>query len=350
MGLPEIVVEFQTKASTAIQRSERGIVAIVLGDDTDTTTTTVFNKASDVKEGFTEDNIKLIQSVFLGNPNKVIVVRVETSNPDYAAALDVLKRMKFNYLVVPGASSPDATNVVTWIKDCRKENKTFKAVLANTAANHEGIINFTTDQIKLTDKTYTSTEYTPRIAGILAGLSLNRSATYYVLDEVISIEEKTDPSTNIDDGELILINDGEKIKIARGVNSLKDIPESKSSEMKKIKIIEGMDLILEDIITSFNDAYVGKVINNYDNKQLFFASVNGYFLQLMKDGVLDRDYKNVAQVDIEAHISILEQQGIDITTMSDIAIKKLNTGSKLYAVAGVKFVDAMEDLQFIINM
>ena len=35
MGLPEIIIEFKTKGVTAIKRSARGIVAIVLKDDTE---------------------------------------------------------------------------------------------------------------------------------------------------------------------------------------------------------------------------------------------------------------------------------------------------------------------------
>ena len=35
MGLPEIVIEFRTKGVTAVKRSARGIVAVILKDDTE---------------------------------------------------------------------------------------------------------------------------------------------------------------------------------------------------------------------------------------------------------------------------------------------------------------------------
>ena len=35
MGLPEILITFKTKGLTAIQRSERGIVAVILHDETE---------------------------------------------------------------------------------------------------------------------------------------------------------------------------------------------------------------------------------------------------------------------------------------------------------------------------
>ena len=34
MGLPEILIEFKAKAETAVKRSENGIVALILRDDT----------------------------------------------------------------------------------------------------------------------------------------------------------------------------------------------------------------------------------------------------------------------------------------------------------------------------
>jgi hypothetical protein len=352
VGLPEIVIDFKTKASTILQRSEKGIVALIIADATDSFSMKEYSKVSEVKDGWTDDNIKLIKLAFEGKPTKVIVIRIATNSPDYDDTLQKLGVMKFNYLAAPHASTEDKKKIVNWIKEARTKNKPYKAVLANEAVNYEGIINFTTDKIKTSDKTYSTDEYTVCIAGILAGLPLDRSATYFVLPNITSVEEKVDPNANINNGELVIINDGEKNKLARGVNSLKtiNVSDKKSADMKKIKIVEGMDLILEDIISNFNNNYVGKVINNYDNKQLFLASVNNYFLQLVKDSVLDKDVKNQASIDIETHISLLEKKGVDVSSLSEIDIKKTNTGSKVYATATIKFLDAMEDLQFIINM
>ena len=40
-------------------------------------------------------------------------------------------------------------------------------------------------------------------------------------------------------------------------------------------------MIIHDIYTTFEDEYVGKVVNSYDNKQMFVGAVNDY---LKKDG------------------------------------------------------------------
>jgi len=76
--------------------------------------------------------------------------------------------------------------------------KTFKAVLPNVAADYEGVINFSTDKVTVQGKVYSTSEYCTRIAGILAGLSLSRSATYLVLNEVEAIEESENPDDAMD--------------------------------------------------------------------------------------------------------------------------------------------------------
>ena len=65
------------------------------------------------------------------------------------------------------------------------------AILPNCDADHEGIINFTTNGIVSGDKTYTAAKYCSRIAGILAGTPLTISATYAPLNELDDCERKT---------------------------------------------------------------------------------------------------------------------------------------------------------------
>lgn len=353
MGLPEIIIEFSTKGVTAVQRSARGIVALILKDSTDNSfDTKIYTSISEIDAAdWTAANKDYIVKAFLGTPSKVIVERIAADALNYNAALDRLKNKKWNYLAIPGIAAGDVAAIATWIKTERDTNKkTFKAVLPNHAGDHEGIINFTTDNIVVGAKTYTTAEYCARIAGILAGLPFTRSATFYVLEEVESITESTTPDADIDAGQLILINDGEKIKIGRGVNSLTTTTADKGEEFKKIKIIEGVDLVRDDIRDTFYNDYVGKIVNSYDNKVIFLASVNAYFKNLANENVLDPSFDNKAEIDIEAQRLYLEGRGIDTSAMTEQQIKEANTGSEVFAKASVKFLDAIEDLTFKIAM
>lgn len=353
MGLPEVIIDFTKKASTALTRSERGIVAIVLKDSTvGKSESSVYSYITQVKEAdYEAANYDLIQKCFLGSPNKVIVERIAIDTLDYTEVLTRLRSKKFNYLAIPQIEDEQKSTIITWIKSCRANKKTFKAVLPNVdTVNYEGIIDFSTDEIETSEKIYSTAEYCVRIAGILAGLSLNKSCTYYVLDEVTSIKESENPDDDINAGKLILINDGEKIKIARGVNSLTTISDAQVESFKKIKIIEGIDLIKDDIRSTFEDNYVGDVANGYSNKAIFIAANNIYFKNLEKQGVLDPDYENLVEIDTEEHKEFIMDKGIDIDTLSDEEIKKYNTGTKVFIKANVQFLDAMEDLYFSIGM
>lgn len=349
MGLPQIKIAFETLAVSAINRSQNGIVALILKDAK--AGSYEFKSLDEVnKEDFSDVNYDFIKLAFRGTPNKVVVEVILSNSDSYTSGLTNLVNKKWNYLAIPQIEQGECEVIKSWIVDQRRNGKMRKAILPKFIADHEAIINFATEEIKVGDKVYTSAEYCARIAGIVAGLPFTRSSTYFVLDEVESIKEHSNPDEDIDAGKLILINDGRKIKIGRGVNSLTSTTVKKSIEFKKIKLMECMDLIYEDIRNTFEDEYVGKVNNHYDNKCLFVTAVNAYFKTLQKDDILDPNNDAYIEVDTEANRLYLESRGIDTDKMSEAQVKAANTGSIVLLKGKVKPLDAMEDLDLIINI
>lgn len=349
MGLPKISIRFESLALTAIARSEKGIVALILKTNKeDSNTSYSFRTLAEVdSEKFDAENYKAIEMIFMGNPNKVIV--------EVGTVADCLKRLvykPFNYLTCLNVEDEECGTIKTWIDTQRKANRMRKAVLPNHTADSEAIINFTTEGIIVGDQTYSAKQFCPRIAGIIAGLPFTRSCTYYVLPEVDGITESETPDDDIDAGKLILVNDGRKIKIGRGVNSLTTIDkmQKKSEEFKKIKIVETMDLILEDIKNCFEDEYIGKVNNSYDNKLLFISAVNLYLRQLQKDDILDPNNEASIDVDYDAHCEYILSKGLDIDSLTTAEIRAYNTGSHVFVKGSVKPLDSMEDLELILNI
>lgn len=344
MGLPQVLIEFKAKAETAIARSQNGIVALILFDDTKSGseyTSYSYNYEKDiVKAHWTTANLDYLNKAFMGHPKRVIVERVSSPEDGYDTALARLKNKAWNWLAIPGLSEDEVKDIADWIIMQRDAKKTFKAVLPNYAANNEGVVNLTTTDIKVGAKTYTAAEYCVRIAGLLAGLSMTESATYQVLAEVTSVAESTTPDDDIDAGKFILINNGEKIKVGRGVNSLATLSGDKTEDMKKIKIVEGMDLMRDDIRDSFESNYIG-INNSYDNKMMFIAAVNQYFDGLVSQGVLYDEGENRAEIDINAQRDWLAQK-YDVSEYSDDQIKKAKTGSYVFVKANVEFSDAIE--------
>lgn len=353
MNLPQILIEFKSKAQSIIQRSERGVVAVILKDNTaGAIPFSIYKSLSDVEfEKMSEKNYRYLKLIFDGAPYKVMVAVIPEEDNNYSKALKVLENYKWNYLVVPSANEESTPVISSWIKEQRTNNKkTFKAVLANHAADCEGIINFTTGNIVSTitgnEVKLTAAEYCARIAGIVAGLSLSRSLTYYVLTDIISADIPSNPEELVNKGELVVLFDGEKYKIARGINSY---TSENNEDLKKIKVIESKDTVYQDIKTTFEEKYVGKVINDYDNKQNLVAAIVTYF-KSMEGDVLDRTYNNSCAISLEDQRSYLLSQGEDTEAMSDIEILQANTGSMVFLTAAIKFVDAMEDLKMEINM
>lgn len=355
MGLPEINIIFKEKAETAVLRSERGIVAVILLDNTKTATSYKYSYESDINTAdWTAGSLEFLNLIFKGSPNTVLVERL-SDKVTIQDALGRLKNKKWNYLTFPQIDKTlgDVETIKKWIIAQRAANKTFKAVLPKSDStgnfNDEGIIEFATDNVKVGAKTYSVFEYCARIAGVLAGLPLTQSATYYVLPEVDGITESTTPDADIDAGRMILINDGEKVKIAKGVNSLHTLSGSKTEDMKQIKVVDGMDLIRDDIRTTFEENYIG-VNNSTDNKQLFIGAVSQYLDSLTRQGVLYDGYDNSVSLDTDAIREFLIEQGYDVSEMTDDEIKRANTGTYVFARADVQFMNSIENLTFTVGM
>lgn len=363
-GMPQIIINFRTKGTTAIKRSARGIVAMILHNETkDEIHNYTIRDVSDIPDtGLTDENVDLIKKCLLGTSLRILVYTLPNTNVDGATktqanALKMLANIKWNWLCAPTASVQEQQDLASWIKAQRdNKHKTFKAVLSGQAADHEGIVNFCTNDIKVrtdTDSfgnpvytTYTALQYTARIAGILAGLALDRSATYFKLTEVESVEVYEDIDTLIDKGELLLIDeqDGDGVKIARACNSLTTFTTDKGEEFRKIKIIEGIDMVTDDIRDTFKKYYVGKVINDYNHKMLFISAILVYFSEI-KGNVLDADATNTVDIDTAWQSNYAKLHGDDPTTMSVMEIRQYNTGDTLALVGDIRLVDAMENLK-----
>ena len=346
MGLPEIFISFETAALSAIKRSSRGVVALAISDSTagGATLATYRSLAEVVSTQFTAENYRVIKWCFEAGPSKVIVLRVGADESDAYTALNALT---FDYLAAPGLTP---STVISYVKSERAAGRGIKLVTANaTAPDHEGIINFCASDLVLTDGAITAANYCGRIAGLLAATPLTRSATYAKLAEVVSCTLSDDPDEDIDDGKLILVADGEGFCLARAVNSLTTLTPDHGAPFQKIKIVDGIDLIRTDIARTFRESYIGKVLNDYDNKLLLVTAINAYFKALMGD-VLDKTAENECFVSLAGQRGWLESHGKDTSEMSDAEILRANTGSEVFLEASLTFCDAMEDLSLKIAM
>lgn len=354
MGMPEVTVSFSEVAATAVKRGQRGIIAMILKEKKPLTVNpAVCVSTEDIPESLSNSNKEEIKRALMGyvnTPRKVIVYTIADSSEDYSEALNYFKTVKFNYLVVPTVET-DAKqqDIVSYVKSQRKAKKLIKAVLPNVVGDNEGIINYATEEAIKGDEKYTPEQYCSRIAGVIAGTPLSISCTYAPLSELTDCTRltKEEMDAAVDAGKFIIWWDGEKVKTGRGVNSLTTLTSGKNTQFQKIKIVDAMDMIADDIRMTAEDNYIGKYPNDYDSKCLLISAIGTYFDTLIMDKVIS---KYEIGIDIPANRTYLKGRGVDVDKMSDDEIKRADTGSSVYLTCKLSIIDAIEDIVLPISI
>lgn len=353
LGIPEISITFKEAGINAIQRGERGILALILEDEVNMTPFRL-TKAKEIPEELSEFNKDQIEKSLIGYvtpPREILIYIKNDEEIGYGEALGYLEQAEWDWLAIPNIASEDTTEIVEKIKNLRdEEGKKVKAVLPNTDSNHAGIVNFTSDEIKVGERIYTTAEYCARIAGLICGTPLQIAPTYAPLPEVESVKflSRTERSDAIGNGEFIIYHDGKKVKSARGVNSYVSDPRNEDPNLprslKKIKIVEAIDLMYGDIVRIAEDNYIGKMPNSYDNKCLLITAIQAYFDSLEIDNVIASGSSSV-EIDLDRQADYLKSIGINISELSEKALKEADTGSKVFLKANIKVLDAIEDIE-----
>lgn len=354
MKMPNINVVFTTQAASAIERSEKGIVGLILRD-TKANGGYALTKSTQIPSDLGSENQEYVARAFMGYvnpPKKVIIYVLPEESTNLTEALTYFETQTFDYLAgPPDITTAECTEIVDWIKSQRADGFIPKAVLPNTAADSEAIVNFTTSGITDGVKTYTAGEYCSRIAGLIAGTPMTISCTYAPLAEVVDIDRltKDEMDTAIDAGKFILYHDGEKVKVGRGINSLKTTTDDKGEAFKKIKIVEAVDMIQTDIKKTAEDNYIGKYANSYDNKCLLITAIKGYLTGLENDGILEKDTSAI-EIDIDSQETYLQSVGKDTSVMSEEEIKNAVTADKVFLKSTISILDAIEDINLNITI
>lgn len=401
LKMPTVSVAFEQVGMTALERSQRGIVLLILEETGKSLTQDYLSiyTADDIPTDISADNQEQIELALVGHqmrPRKVLVYFIppgntkttEVENLDgevdevfdldadnsaqttttpvaskiaievvsltpaekYADALKTIETVKFTYLAIPQIRAEHVDYVATWIKGMR-DNKGVKAkaVLPNCKADEEGIINVSNKILRTAKKNYSAAEYCSRVAGILAGTPMTISATYAPAPELIEVEANTYDEMNerVGNGEFFFFNDGDQIKVARGVNSFVSTYQGKGDSFKFCKIVDLLDMMHDDIKATSHDNYIGKYANSSSNRALLVAAINGYFKQLEDEGLLEYA-QNRAYIDIEAVKTWRLSNGLntreELETMSEDEIKELNLHENVFIAADVSPLNAIENI------
>ena len=383
LGMPSVNIAFIEAGTEAIKRSKRGIVAILLEEEQSTISKLltdhkmeendvkaiknpfVVYTTDDIPAELTDENKDYITKALMGYvkaPYRVKIYLME-KNPEneekadkFAESLKMLQTDRWDYLAIPTIKEEQLESVATWLKTNREnKGKRSKVVLPGYSGDYEGIINFSNTKVVTASKTYTGAQYTPRIAGLIAGTPLTISATYAPLPEVIDCDRYTDDENDekVNKGEFFIWYDGEKFKMSRAMNSLVTTTQGKLEAYQTIKSVDIMDAIYDDIKKTAQDSYIGKYSNGYDDKKLLITAIQGYFLELEEGKLLQKGYSKI-DINVEKVKTYQLQHGIytqeELADMDDLTIKKLDTKKQVFLTAKVKVLDAMEDIDLPVNI
>ena len=354
MGLPVISVEFKKLAATAMIRSVRGILAVVIQDATSDVswTSKAFTSLDEVDaKEFTSENYKILARAFLAAPYQVIVVRVG-SEGTMETAQAILDKLSYNWVcAVPANFQSSLVTYAKSINTPRRIRKVKALVYNQASADDMHIVSVANGTVTLTGgDTVTMTNYLPRLAGLLAACPMDQSVTYADLDDLEAVADVSNLDTSIDGGSLCLFRDDNVIRIARGVNTLQTVSGDVTEDMKKIAVVEAMDLIQEDIIRTFKLYYLGKKKNTADNQALFVADVSSYLRALAEEGVVNKDESISVSVDVAAMRAAWENAGVSTAEMSDAQVKKKPYRAQVFVSAQAHILDAMEDMTMVFTM
>lgn len=333
---PGLYLRFTQAAAAQVTGGPRGIVAIPLKSFTGTAEAEkvyTITREAEAAELFGSANIQSIKFALQGGAAQVLVYTLAGTEPDdYTAAFNALEVYDFNVFVFDGEVEDSVQDsALTWLRANRDEGKNFIIVFGgndlsdqdpaqgnsrSTRLEDEAAVNLITGVV-IGNNSYTSSEYAPYIAGLIAGTPINRSITYANarVDDVTKRLRNSEITTALESGSLVLVSEGDRVRIEQGITTSGD----------KIRIVRAKQAITDDLIRTAARSYIGKIDNNRDGQAALIAAILAYLETLENENVL-----------------------IDPTVQLDPNFE--STGDKVYLLISFGMVDSIERIFLTINI
>ncbi|MFD2671037.1 phage tail sheath subtilisin-like domain-containing protein [Marinicrinis sediminis] len=334
---PGLYVNFVEAAAAQIQGGARGTVAIPLltysGTAQEKQVYTI-EKEQQAVELFGAEHIRSIKLAMQGGAKEVLVYTMPAAPlaADYTEMRGTLDTHLFNVFVFDGEfQATEQTAVQSWVAQNRTEGKHFMVVFGGDAAadsdptvgnsrstslNDDYVVNLI-NGVKLDDEVLTSAEFAPYMAGLIAGTAINRSITYTKVNglDVNKRLTNAEVKTAIQAGSLVLVFDGEKVRVEQGIASSK----------KKIRAVRARQAVATDVTKTASDAYIGKIDNHADGQAALMAAIKAYLERLEASNVL---------------------QDIDV----QLDPNQSSTGDQVFLAISYQEIDTMERILLTVNV
>ncbi|MGE7843882.1 phage tail sheath subtilisin-like domain-containing protein [Lysinibacillus sp. NPDC093712] len=305
---PGLFINFRDAAIASIAGGTRGTVAVPIFTYTGGTAESgKFYTIETVSEGVElvgNANATPITRILQGGAKEALVYAVPavgegTATQQYANLRDAFSVQDFNVFVYPTTiDASEQTATKAWVESCREEGKHFIYVAGGDAASDADItagnarsvllkdpyiVNLVTGVVLADGTEVQSAEYTPFIAGLIAGTPINKSITYTEMPvaNVTLRLKNSQVNTALISGSLVIIKDGNKVRIEQGVTT-----DSNAGERGKIRTTRAKQAVASDIPATARDSYIGKVDNNPNGQASLIGAIKGYLELMETDNVL----------------------------------------------------------------
>lgn len=337
--LPGVYINFLSNKPLAITPGNRGIVTMPLelsiGNKGDVYIETVLT--SDMKDKgleYTATDYLPIKEA-LKNASKVIVYNLGNTTHNTEDIDTYLEKMlieEFNTMAYIYDVEGVATKIVTWIKSVREtEGKSVQAVLADTTADHEAIINVGNGVILSDGTELTAAQCCAWVAGATAGAKINQSLTNFKYLDAVDVKPrltKTQQEEAITAGKLVFkANAAQHVTCLYDINSLTSFTSEKSKDFRKNRVMRVFDGINNDITTIIESNYLGKENNNEAGRLIVKATLIDYFNELQRiNAIQNFDNKDV---------TVSPGKESDAIVV-DVYIQPVDSVEKMYMTINVK--------------
>lgn len=260
---------------------------------------------------------------------------------DYTAFLEEAETEYFDVIALPNNTSEQLkATFVAFIKRLRDDQgRKVQGVVANYAADHEGIINVTSGVVLEDGTEITPAKATAWVAGASAGANFNQSLTFVEYEGAVDTLERLDNDQveyRLSQGEFLFTFDARDrtVSVEKDINSLTSYTTEKNKTFGKNKIIRVLDAINNDLTRELKDLIKLRKANGNDipasddGLQLVKTLITQYLTQL-------QDGSGITGFDSETDIMIALNEDRD-GFLIDLAVQPVDAAEKFYFNVEVK--------------
>lgn len=212
---------------------------------------------------------------------------------DYKECLKAAALVDFETIGYTGTDEKIIKLVVDFVKEQREyEEKKIVGVVA-AAANtfdHEGIIAVKNGVI-LTDGTELPKEKAVAwVAGATAGAQVDQSNTFAMYEGASDVDIRltnAQVEESINQGLFVFTPRSGKVVAEYDINTLTTYSNEKPKDFRKNKVIRVLDAINNDIVSIFEENFIGKVQNNESGRNLLKGHLTEYMNSMQELGAVE---------------------------------------------------------------